>query len=50
MERVRAELLSGEVNNVTGAALRWGFAHMGRFSAEYKTRFGETPSQSMRKR
>lgn len=50
MERVRAELLSGEVNNVTGAALRWGFAHMGRFSAEYKARFGETPSQSMRKR
>lgn len=50
MERVRAELLTGEVNNVTGVALRWGFAHMGRFSAEYKARFGETPSQSMRKR
>lgn len=50
MERVRAELLTGEVNNVTGVALRWGFAHMGRFSAEYKSRFGETPSQSMRKR
>ena len=49
MERVRTELLSGEVSNVTGVALRWGFAHMGRFSAEYKSRFGETPSQSMRK-
>lgn len=50
MERVRAELLTGEANNVTGVALRWGFAHMGRFSAEYKMRFGETPSQSIRKR
>ncbi|AFJ47863.1 AraC family transcriptional regulator [Shimwellia blattae] len=50
MERVRAELLSGEIDNVTGVALRWGFAHMGRFSAEYKSRFGESPSQSMRKR
>ncbi|MBJ3814583.1 AraC family transcriptional regulator [Shimwellia pseudoproteus] len=50
MDRVRAELLSGEIDNVTGVALRWGFAHMGRFSAEYKSRFGESPSQSMRKR
>ncbi|MEY0229815.1 helix-turn-helix transcriptional regulator, partial [Providencia huaxiensis] len=49
MERVRAELLSGEATNVTGVALRWGFAHMGRFSAEYKKRYGETPSQSMKK-
>lgn len=49
MERVRAELLSGEATSVTGVALRWGFAHMGRFSAEYKHRYGETPSQSMKK-
>lgn len=49
MERVRAELLSGDACSVTGVALRWGFAHMGRFSAEYKTRYGETPSQSLKK-
>ncbi|HHR5901210.1 TPA: AraC family transcriptional regulator [Providencia alcalifaciens] len=49
MERVRAELMSGEATSVTGVALRWGFAHMGRFSAEYKQRYGESPSQSMKK-
>ncbi|KFK95703.1 MULTISPECIES: AraC family transcriptional regulator [unclassified Serratia (in: enterobacteria)] len=49
MERVRLELLSGEASSVTGVALRWGFAHMGRFSAEYKARFGETPSQSLKR-
>nr|WP_314264833.1 AraC family transcriptional regulator [uncultured Moellerella sp.] len=49
MERVRAELLSGEASNVTGVALRWGFAHMGRFSAEYKIRYGEAPSQSLKR-
>ncbi|WP_241098597.1 helix-turn-helix transcriptional regulator [Providencia huaxiensis] len=49
MERVRAELLSGEATSVTGVALRWGFTHMGRFSAEYKQRYGETPSKSMKK-
>ncbi|MEQ4670063.1 AraC family transcriptional regulator [Providencia manganoxydans] len=48
LDKVRSELLSGDVNNITGIALRWGFAHMGRFSAEYKARFGETPSQSLK--
>ncbi len=48
MERVRAELFQ-EATSVTGVALRWGFAHMGRFSADYKQRYGETPSQSMKK-
>jgi AraC-like DNA-binding protein len=28
--------------------MRWGFAHLGRFSIEYKERFGESPSQSLR--
>ncbi|PHM30486.1 AraC family transcriptional regulator [Xenorhabdus innexi] len=49
MERVRTELLAGEAANVTGVALRWGFAHMGRFSAEYKARYGEMPSESLRR-
>ncbi|AOM42887.1 transcriptional regulator [Xenorhabdus hominickii] len=49
MEHVRTELLAGEASSVTGVALRWGFAHMGRFSAEYKARYGETPSESLRR-
>ncbi|CAB3707345.1 AraC family transcriptional regulator [Achromobacter denitrificans] len=50
MERARAELLSGETHNIASVALRWGFAHMGRFSAGYKARYGESPSQSLRRR
>jgi AraC-like DNA-binding protein len=49
MERARAELLSGESHNIAAVALRWGFAHMGRFSAGYKARYGESPSQSLRR-
>ena len=49
MERARAELVSGESRNIAGVALRWGFAHMGRFSAGYKERYGESPSQSLRR-
>lgn len=50
MERTRTELMSGEATNVAGVALRWGFAHMGRFSNDYKQRYGETPSQTLRRR
>jgi AraC-like DNA-binding protein len=32
---------------VTDAALRWGFNHFGRFSAEYKRRFDENPSETL---
>lgn len=49
MERTRTELMSGEASNVAGVALRWGFAHMGRFSNDYKQRYGETPSQTLRR-
>lgn len=47
LERARADLLAGG-GSVSGVALRWGFAHMGRFSADYRTRFGESPSASLR--
>lgn len=51
LERVRADLLAGSVStSVSGVALRWGFAHLGRFSAEYKNHFGEHPSETLRHR
>lgn len=49
MECARTELMSGEACNVSGVALRWGFAHLGRFSNDYKLRYGETPSQTLRR-
>ena len=48
MENVREELVNGEATNVAGVALRWGFAHLGRFSTEDKQRYGETPRQTLR--
>ncbi|WP_284454465.1 AraC family transcriptional regulator [Cupriavidus campinensis] len=47
LERARADLLGGG-GSVSGVALRWGFGHLGRFSAEYRERFGESPKESLR--
>jgi len=33
--------------SVTDIATQWGFNHMGRFSVEYRSRFGESPSQTL---
>jgi AraC-like DNA-binding protein len=47
-ERVRDELLHPiHDTTVTSAAIRWGFLHLGRFSAEYRARFNETPSATL---
>jgi AraC-like DNA-binding protein len=35
--------------SVTEIAMTWGFGHMGRFSVEYRKRFGETPSETLRR-
>lgn len=49
LDGVRADLLAGQGDtSVSSAALRWGFGHLGRFSADYKARFGEAPSQTLR--
>ncbi|MEO0413251.1 MAG: AraC family transcriptional regulator [Pseudomonadota bacterium] len=49
LERVRQELLGAkEGTSVTDAAMRWGFTQLGRFSGEYKKRFGESPSDTLR--
>jgi AraC-like DNA-binding protein len=50
LQLVRDELLrlSPEAN-VTTAALRHGFSHLGRFSAQYRSAFGEDPSATLRR-
>ncbi|MEV1320365.1 AraC family transcriptional regulator [Micromonospora arborensis] len=35
--------------SVTTVALQHGFVHLGRFATEYRTRFGETPSTTLRR-
>jgi AraC-like DNA-binding protein len=47
LKRVRAELESGKSRRVHDSALRWGFVHAGRFSLEYRKRFGESPSATL---
>lgn len=50
LTRVRDELRSGTPGEVSVSAVahRWGFGHLGRFSARYRARFGELPSQTLR--
>ena len=47
-ERARAELQKLATDTVSSVATRWGFLHLGRFAAEYKARFGESPSTTLR--
>ena len=50
-QQVRQALLRAEPDeSVTAIAMRWGFTHMGRFSVEYRRRFGESPSQTLTRR
>jgi AraC family ethanolamine operon transcriptional activator len=43
---VRRELLLGHAEPVADCAARWGFWHLSRFAAEYRTLFGEKPSET----
>ncbi len=49
LDRVRDELRRGRPGDTTVAAVavRWGFAHLGRFSAAYAQRFGEYPRDTL---
>ena len=49
-EIARRELLQGLPDaKVMDVALRCGFPHFGRFSVAYRRRFGETPSQTLKR-
>jgi AraC-like DNA-binding protein len=51
LERARRDLLSARRGGVrvTDVATRWGFQHLGRFCIAYRRRFGETPTQTLRR-
>jgi AraC-like DNA-binding protein/tetratricopeptide (TPR) repeat protein len=49
-ENARRELLQGLTDaGVADIALRCGFRHAGRFSVEYRRRYGETPSETLKR-
>ncbi|HEV3382498.1 MAG TPA: AraC family transcriptional regulator [Trebonia sp.] len=48
LHRAHAELLASEAT-VGQVAMNWGFAHAGRFSRAYRTEFGESPSETLRR-
>lgn len=51
LDQVRTALLEeGSNMSVTDAALKFGFTHLGRFSRDYRRRYGETPSSTLRSR
>jgi transcriptional regulator GlxA family with amidase domain len=50
LENARARLLAPEpATTVTSAALECGFVHLGRFAAAYRHRYGESPSETLRR-
>lgn len=48
LERCREDILANASETVSQIAFRWGFNHSAHFSRRYKSRFGETPSQTRR--
>jgi AraC-like DNA-binding protein len=49
-EKAREALIRAQPEeSVTEIAMSWGFTHMGRFSVEYRKRFGESPSESLKR-
>jgi AraC-like DNA-binding protein len=51
LDRVHEELRRASAGELTVAsvALRWGFAHLGRFSAAYASRFGQYPRDTLQR-
>ncbi len=51
LDRIRDDLADASPTagvTVADIAARWGVAHLGRFSAAYRRRFGELPSETLR--
>ncbi|YCK38357.1 AraC family transcriptional regulator [Actinomadura sp. ATCC 39365] len=51
LTRVHDELRTADPARatVTTVAARWGFLHQGRFAAQYRERFGQPPSETLRR-
>ena len=52
LERAREELtdaITSDGVTVTGVAERWGFSHLSSFASLYKKRWGESPSETLRR-
>lgn len=51
LDRVRDELTTDDpAASVTDVALRWRFGHTRRFAADYRRRFGASPSADLSRR
>ncbi len=50
LDKVRDEILNRrDIATVTEVAFDWGFMHLGIFAARYRERFGELPSETLRR-
>lgn len=49
LDHARAELTAAATREIAAIAREAGFAHMGRFAAAYRKRFGEAPSETRRR-
>ena len=51
LSAARHELLTAPLRaeTVTEVAFRWGFWHLSRFAREYRSMFGESPSETVRR-
>jgi AraC-like DNA-binding protein len=49
LSRAKALLESGAATTVVGVALRCGFANPSRFANDYRTAFGESPTETLRR-
>ncbi|WP_129663324.1 helix-turn-helix domain-containing protein [Phytoactinopolyspora endophytica] len=52
LDRVREALLTWRPGGPTidRISRQWGFSHYGQFAGEYRSRFGEQPSETLRRR
>ncbi|MCQ4079134.1 AraC family transcriptional regulator [Streptomyces sp. RB6PN25] len=50
LQRVHADLTQAASHTcVSETAYRWGFSHLGRFASAYRRKFGESPSETLRR-